>query len=417
MKVLLGCNYFSPVGGAEILFYWQYLLLKEKGLDVNVFATNRKPYFNEEDLLTEYFPQSIDYSTLKGFDKIKYALRRFYNIEAEKKLGALLKKVKPDIVHFGNIRSNLTPSVLNACYKNNIPVIVTLFDSSCVCPNGVLKLNGKKYCKDELCVSGNYIHCVLNKCRGNSYLNSLNAACELGCKNIHNLYDKVSIFICSSNALAELAIKSGIPKAKIAIIPTSVPDKYLKLQPNYENKKYYLYVGRLSTEKGIHYLLEAFSKLPQDIKLRVIGTGPDENYFKLLAKDLNVNNVEFLGFKSGDELEEEYRNCIATILPCDWFENFPTTIIESFAFGKPVIGSNIGGIPELITNNETGILVEAGNVNEIANAVKKLYYDEPFCRELSVNCRKKSENYSNENLYNELMKIYIKVLKIKDGQE
>lgn len=411
MKILLGNNYFSPVGGAEILLYWQYLLLKEKGFEVSLFATDKEPYFESEDLFPEYFPKSVDYSNLHGINKIKYSLKRFYNIEAEQKLDIFLKKIKPDIAHFGNIKMNLTPAVLNACYKNNIPVVITLFDSSYICPNGVLRINNKTYCKDELCRNGNYIHCVLNKCRGNSYLKSLNAACEISFKNVHGLYNGVSAFICSSNALAKLAINTGIPAKKIAVIPTSVPDNYLKCEPNYGHEGYFLYVGRIAEAKGINYLIEAFSKLPSEIKLRIVGTGPDENNLKLLAEKLNLNNVSFLGFKSGDELEEEYRNCIATILPCNWFENFPTTIIESFAHGKPVIASNLGGIPEMIENNKTGILIEPECIEDIVNAVKKMYYDDSFLNELSINCRQKAEkNYNQEIFYNNLINIYNNVL-------
>ena len=411
MKILLGNNYFSPIGGAEMVLYWQYLLLKEKEHEVFIFATNKEPFFEAENLHTEYFPRCVDYSNLHGFNKILHIPKRFYNIEAEKKLDALVKKTKPDIAHFGNIRSNLTPAILKSCYKNNIPMVITLHDSSLFCPNGVLITNSGEYCKKELCIKGNHLHCILNKCRGNSYSKSTNAVCELALNKMHKLYDKVNAFVTPSQALKKLAVKSGICEDRITVIPNFVDDSYLKSMVNIGKGGYFLYVGTISRIKGLDYLINAFSYLPSEIKLRIVGTGPDRENLQLLANKLNLNNIEFVGFKSGDELLKEYQNCIATILPSNCFDNFPTTILESFASGKPVIGSNLGGIPETVKTNATGILVEPGCVEDIVDAIKKMYNDEPFLKELSINCKEESKKYSREIYYSKLMELYDNIMK------
>lgn len=411
MKIMLGNNCFSQIGGAEVMLYSQYQLLKEHDNEVVIFATDRKPYFETDGLLEEYFPKSINYSNLHGFDKIKYITKRYYNIEAENKLDAFLKKTKPDIAHFGNIKSGLTPSVLKACYNNSVPVVITLHDAALFCPNAVLRLNGKNYCKDELCVSGNYTHCITNKCRSNSYYKSVNAFIELALNKVHKLYDGVDAFVTPSQALKDLAIKSGISEERVKVIPNFVADSYLKAPVNYEKGEYFLYVGRIGEEKGLSYVIDAFAQLPSEIKFRIVGTGPQKEELEKKVKDLSLTNIEFAGYKSGDDLLKEYQNCIATILPCNWFECFGLTIVESFAYGKPVIGSNLGGIPETVVPNETGILIEPGSVEDIVNAVKKLYYDEAYLKELSYNCKNKSEKYSKENYYNEIMKLFNDILK------
>lgn len=415
MKIVLVNNSFSPAGGAEIMTYWQYLLLKEKGHDVLIFSTDKEPYFENNNLQTEYFPQNSNYSKMQGFEKIKSIPNLYYNKEAEKKLDEFLKKNKPDLVHLNNIRAGLTPSILRACYKNNIPVIQTLHDASLFCPNAVLRINSKTYCKKELCVSGNYLHCIINKCRGDNYLKSLNAALELSLNKFHKFYDGISAFITPSKVLRKLAIKSGIFEDKVIAIPNFIDESYYKVNENYEKGQYFLYVGRISQEKGLDYVIEAFSKLPKEIKFRIVGTGPDKDKLENKVKELNINNVEFAGYKSGENLIKEYQNCIATILPCDWFESFGLTIVESFACSKPVIGSNLGGIPETVIPHETGILIEPGNIDDILNAVKKLYYEDEYRKKLSVNCKNKSQVYSREAYYEAVMKIYEKVSKTRSN--
>lgn len=409
MKILLANNYFTPFGGAETVFYWQYQLLKEKGHEILIFATDKPPFFEEENIHPEYFPEDVDYTNFNDWDKIKDIPRRCYNIESEKKMTAFLKKFKPEFVHFHNINGNLTPSVLKASYQAKLPVILTLHDPSLFCPTALI-LGDRTYCKDELCVSGNYIHCILNKCRSNNYIKSLNTVGEILFRKFHKLHSGISAFITPSQALKDLAVKSGVPEEKVFVINNFISDSYLNLPENMTRGEYFLYVGRLSHEKGVNYLIDAFSKVPSEIKLRIVGTGVEKEKLEKQAEKLNLNNIEFVGRKSGDELLKEYQNCIATILPCNWFENFPTTILESFACSKPVIGSNLGGIPETVRTDETGILVEPANIEEIAEAVKKLYYEEDYLRELSLNCKNESKKYSKEVYYEKLMDLYNFVL-------
>jgi glycosyltransferase involved in cell wall biosynthesis len=117
--------------------------------------------------------------------------------------------------------------------------------------------------------------------------------------------------------------------------------------------------------------------------------------------------VKLEGFKIGEELEEEYKYCIANIIPSDYFENCPYSIIESFAYGKPVIASNIGGIPEMLDNEEKGLLIDPGNVDHLVEAIKKLYSDQELAVKKGKSARKKAEEvYNSEKFYDNLMEIY-----------
>lgn len=413
MKILIINNYFTPMGGAEVVSYGQYKLLKENGHEVLFFSTDKEPFFETENLPTGFFPHVINYNKLSGFKKIIAIPNNYYNIDAEKKLDEFLKQHRPDIIHIHNIKSALTASVLKTCYKNNIPVVQTLHDAGLFCPTSMLRVHNETYCKNELCVSGNYTHCILNKCRGDNYLKSLNAALEATFNKVHKLYNGVLAFTTPSEDLRRLAIKSGISPEKVFAIPNFLDEKYYNISSDYDKGQYFLYVGRISQEKGLDYAIEAFAKLPPEIKLRIVGTGQEKERLEKKVKNLSLKNVEFVGYKAGEDLINEYKNCIATILPCNWFETFGMTIIESFACAKPVIASNLGGIPETVIPDETGFLVESGCIDDIINAVKKLYYEEDYLKKLSLNCKTKSKNYSKEAYYKKIMKLYEKVL-LKD---
>lgn len=410
MKILMLNNFFTGFSGVEPIMMQESSLLKNDGHEVYFFASNKKPYFEEDYEYAKYFPEYINYPKLSKKELLQYAYKLFYNKEAEKKMKNYLKEIKPDLVHCHNVIFLLTPSVLKACYDLNIPVAYTVHGPDFVCPSDKLMLGGKTYCKDELCVGKNPIHCTLNNCFNDSLLKSLVGTIDFATRGIHKLYSNADIYICPSKALSKLVIKSGIPEEKVTVINNFVSNSYLAKEPNYDNKGYFLFAGRLTREKGVHYLLHAMAKLP-DINLRIAGTGSQQEELKELAKELNLKNVEFIGFKSGKDLEDEYTNCIASILPCNWFENFGVALLESFISGKPIIASNIGGIPEIIDHGQNGLLVEPGNIDQIAESIKKINDDKQLAVTMGQHARQKAERlYTAEVHYSKLLDAYKKIL-------
>jgi len=218
-------------------------------------------------------------------------------------------------------------------------------------------------------------------------------------KNLH--------FICPSQAIANLVVLSGKDKSRIHVVNNALANEKFQIEPCYENKGYFLYVGRLEKTKGLHYLIEAMKHVPRNVKLHIVGKGNREEDLKKQASSLGLDNIDFLGFRSGKELEEEYKNCIATILPCNWFENFPTTILESYAYGKPVIASKLGGIPEMIDNGISGILTEPTDINGLANAMNRLLNDKELVVNMGKAGRVKLERLFNPNVhYDKLLNVY-----------
>ena len=403
-KILIINQFFSFIGGAEVVAYNQYKNLQNKNLEVYFWSSNKQPYFEEDYKYIEYFCE--ENSGIKNYFKNPY--KYFYNNDAKIKLQKFIKKINPDIIHLHNFFV-LTPSILDCC--KNIPTVMTVHDSKLICPSAQFLIKNKDFCSEQLCKNGEFYNCILNRCVKNKLEPSLRHTIYA-----YNLLKKIKYvdkFITPSYALKNLILNAniGINQQKISVINNFLTNEELKIKPNYTNFGYFLYIGRLSPEKGVHYLLEAMKDLPRDIKLKIAGTGVEENKLKQYAKDNNLSNVEFLGFKNRDEIKDLYQNCISTILPCNWFEIFGMTNIESFINGKPVIASNIGGIPEIVEDNINGLLFEPGDVEQLKKCIHKYWNNPNLVVEHGKNGYQKAiTQYTEKKYYSELMKIYEEVL-------
>jgi len=299
---------------------------------------------------------------------------------------------------------------MDVCSKYNIPMVMTLHDPSFVCPAITLMKNDKEYCAEKLCLKGSIINCARYICFKNDMLKSLIAFFEFGFRR--KKLNKLSHVICVSKATQNLVLETDFLPDKLMLVTNFLDDSFFDKKPEYTNKGYFLYLGRLHNGKGVHYLIQAMKTLP-DVKLRIAGTGPEEDNLKKQALESGLNNIEFLGFISDKELKEQYKNCIATVLPCNWFESFGLTNIESFAYGKPVIASNIGGISEIIDDYQNGILIEPGNIEKLAESIKYFNNNPDIVQKMGRNGRNKAEKLYNSRIhYENLMNVYNKALNL-----
>ena len=203
-------------------------------------------------------------------------------------------------------------------------------------------------------------------------------------------------------------IEFGVPEDKIVHIPNFVDTS--KIEPRYEFEDYFIYFGRLSEEKGIKTLIESM-KMVKKSKLIIVGNGPLEEELKLNVENNNISNIEFVGFKTGAELENLIKNSKFVVIPSEWYENAPMSIIEAMSYGKPVIGSNIGGIPEFIENNETGLVFKAKDSIDLANKIEMLLNDESKIIEMGKNARQRAEKlYDKKVHYEKIMDLYNQVM-------
>jgi glycosyltransferase involved in cell wall biosynthesis len=407
MKVLLVNKYFFLKGGAEASFFDTANLLEKMGHKA-MFFSMQHPH-NLSSTYGKYFVSNIDYG-FNGFrNKISAASRLLYSFEAKKKIERLIKEEKPDIAHLHNIHHQISPSVLSSLKKFKIPIVLTLHDYKMVCPSYSMICNG------ETCVAcrdGAYYRCFLKRCNKDSRIKSLLSTVEMYLHHkILHIYKLVDIFISPSRFLKNKLEEMGFT-GDIVYLPNFI--RLEEITPVYNwDERSIVYFGRLSNEKGLFDLIDAVKDI-RGITLKIIGDGPLEGEIKSRIDIEGIDNVILLGYKRGEGLKNEIRKSMFVILPSTCFENNPMSIIEAFALGKPVIGSRIGGIPELVRDDVTGLSFEAGNPEDLRIKIRYLINNLGKAVEMGKNARLFVEKeFAAKNHYQGLIKIYNQVVNHK----
>lgn len=398
MKILMVNKFLYPNGGSETYMFKLGEYLTSIGHAVEYFGMehNERCVGNSADCYTE----NMDFHNAGRLKKIKLSVKTIYSKEARKKIGKVIDKFKPDIIHLNNINFQLTPSIIYEIKKHNIPIVQTVHDVQMACPNHKMYIEEQE-CTCDKCLDGKYINCIKNRCLHNSAMKSVIAAAESYYYHRKNTYNLVDCYICPSQFMANTITRAGIDASRISVIHNFC-EKHITLPQKDISKKYVLYFGRLSKEKGVHTLVEVCREL-SDIRFVFAGTGPLEDLCK------KVKNIDLVGFKSGDELKALVRNAMFSVCPSEWYENCSMSIIESLSLGTAVIGSSIGGTPELIIPGETGMIFEAGNKNDLKKAILSLYSNPDVTGVMSENCIQNSKN-TIEKYTDKLLKIYSHLL-------
>lgn len=411
LKIAIVNKFFFLRGGQESLAFSEAEMLKNTGNEVAFFSM-KHPSNPENYEYDKYFIDYAEFSNIgkeySFFRKLNFAKNFIRNAQAAKNFELFIKDFKPDIIHCHGIAHQITPTILVVAKKYNIPVVQTLHDFQLVCPNYTLLTSGKTICDDLKCLNGNYLHCIKNKCVKNSLPASVLSSLELlfNFKIYSNYIDR---FISPSNFLRNIIIKSGISENKILHIPNSIDVEHYS--PEYKSSGYFIYVGRLSFEKGLITLLNAFEKLPE-AQLKIIGTGPEQDNLIDYKEKKNLKNVEFLGFKTPAELTQYFNECEAMILPSEWYENAPMSIIEAFSYGKPVIASNLGGVPEMIQDDFSGYIFQAGSSCDLVEKINKFLNDNSLHEKLGKNAREFAlKNYNKQSHFDKLLNLYHSIIK------
>ena len=409
-KIVTATKFYYHRAGLESYLFKITNLLRENGNEVIPFSTTYPENYKVD--YDEYFAEYIGIGgedTLSPIKKLKALARIFYNAEAQSKIAKLFDATNPDVLWGFGVHRHLSPSIFIEAKKRRIPVIHRLSDYAIICPDSRLTKGDNSNCDNLLCPQKGYHHCILNRCvrqastdnasKDPSLAASVIGALELALHHNFGFYrDNVTKFISPSNFLRNTMVKAGIPEEKIVHIPIFInPAEY---EPDTDSDGYLLYFGRLSREKGLPLLLEAMEKL-KNHRLVIVGDGPQREYLEQLKTEKNLDNIEFLGKKLGDELKQVIKRSQAVIVPSTWFDNSPNVILEALALSKPVIGARIGGIPEYIREGETGTLYAHDSLNELIEKINYLMQNPDLCREMGANARKIVEEQYNPQAHYE----------------
>jgi len=362
MKLLVVNKFYFLRGGSERYIFELNKVLEKNGFTVIPFSMKDEKNFQTK--YSQYFVGNIDFQNkLSLIDRLRSVFRILYSFEARKNILELIENAKPDLAHIHNIAHQISPSILPALKKRGIPVVQTLHDFKLVCPSYLFYTRGKPC---EECKKNKFYKAIVNKCIKNSFSGSFLIAMEMYFHKMTKIYNNIDIFITPSLFMKRKLEEFGIYTNKLVHIPNFVLAE--SFSPNYDFEDYFIYFGRLSEEKGVMTLLKAVER-NWKIKLLIVGEGVLEDELKRYAEKKGLKNVIFKGYKSGSEFQNLIRNAMFTILPSECYENCPISILESFAMGKPVIGANIGGIPELINEGSDGLLFESGNAADLNDKI------------------------------------------------
>ncbi len=336
---------------------------------------------------------------INAISKLKLFKETHWSSQTINDIRHLVYKFKPDVIHVHNTFPLISPSVYWVPNLTGIPIIQTLHNFRLLCPEAMFLREGK-VCED--CLGVLPWRAILHGCyRGSTLQSAVLTSLLTFHRSLGTYQNKVSRYIALNDFCKRKFIEGGLPPQHISVKPNFFDIPYKRQN---DIRSGILYVGRLSSEKGIRTLANVIKLLPE-VKFSVIGTGPDRN---LLS---NLNNVQLFGFQDQETILNAMHRASCLVLPSIWYENFPRTLVEAFACGLPVLASRLGAMVELIQEGKTGLLFEPGNPFDLAEKIKWVNLNPKKVLYMSNEVRAEYESkYSPEVNYFQLMRIYQEAL-------
>ena len=393
MRILL-CNKFYYRRGGDCIYTLNLEeMLASKGHQVAVFAMDYPD--NLSSPWSSYFPSRV------GFDsKFAFALRCMGYKGVKDRFSRLLDDFAPDVVHLNNIHSQLSPVIARIAHSRGIRVVWTLHDLKLLCPRYDCLRGGKEPC--ELCFK-NKFNVLRHRCMKNSLAASCVAFAEAIKWNRVLLENSTDVFVCPSRFMRDKMLKGGFHESKLLHLNNAIDVSKCYRQDYSDRSDYYCYIGRLSHEKGVESLTMAAARLPY--RLLVIGDGP------LRGQLPQSDNIEYLGWQDWTRVKAIVESARFTVMPSVCYENNPLSVIESLCLGTPVLGADIGGIPELIAPGFSGLRFDSGNVDSLSSGIAEMF-DMHF--NYSAIAEESCRKFSQASYYDALMKY---AYSVSDGAE
>ncbi len=373
MKILIVNKFLHPNGGSETYIFKLGKALQEMGHEVQFFGMEHDGRIVGNNVGA--YTSDMDFRGGNPLKKITYPIKTIYSREAAKKIRLVLDDFKPDVVHLNNFNYQLTPSVITETVKwrkkekRDCRIVFTAHDYQLLCPNHMFN-NPATHENCEKCIHGAFGNCVKGKCIHGSTLKSIVGAAEAYFWKINGVYKYIDEIICPSEFIKKKMDQNPLFEYKTIAIhnfvehPENMGKENAALDSPFD--RYVLYFGRFSCEKGVRTLIEACKKLA-GINFVFAGNGEYAQQIDELSNAVNV------GFKSGDELETLIRNAEFTIYPSEWYENCPFSVMESQERFVPVLGADIGGIPELVEDKVNGRLFKSGDAKELEEVIHEMW--------------------------------------------
>ena len=384
MRIILCNKFYYRRGGDCIVTINLERLLKAHGHEVAVYAMQYPENLPSE--WSEYWPSNMN--------KMEAFTRPFGVKQVREGFSRLIEDFKPDVVHLHNIHTQLSPVIAKIAHERAVRVVWTLHDTKLVCPCYTCMRDGH-WCEecfhDKTAV-------IRHRCMPGGIVGSTIGYLEARKWNKERLQEYTDLFLPPSQFMMDTVVRGGYDAKKFRVLCNFIDVEKVK-DPNFEKKDYYVFLGRVDKVKGISTLCRAAAQLPY--RLKVIGGGPMLEILK--GQYSEVEGIEFLGQMEWDDFRPIIEGAKFMVIPSEWSENNPLTVIESQSLGTPVLGARIGGIPELIDENVSGMTFESGNVEDLKEKIETMWSTSFDYKQIAENA---VQRYSSEAYYEKLMEYY-----------
>lgn len=371
MKILVCHNYYQSTSGEDLVIAKDIEILRGTNVEI-----------------VEYSRSNKEIETYGVTKKVAFFLNAMYSRRTVADVSALVRKERPDAALVQNVFPLISPSLYYVLHRLQVPIVQLVYNYRFLCANGVLFTQGR-VC--ERCIKGSFLNAVLHRCYKRSWLLSgLYAATIALHRHLGGFGRMISAYVTPDLFLRAKLAEGGYQQDRM--FPVLNPFDVFQYRPVFGHEGYFVYFGRIVREKGIFTLLEAMATSPE-CKLVVVGDGEAAEEAKALVAKRGLAGVSFAGPKYGADLIPILNGARAVIVPTEWYDNSPLVVHQSFALGKPVIASNIDGIPEIVKDGDTGLLFEPGNHQQLAEQMARLESDDSFREALGRNARRMAEHY------------------------
>lgn len=404
MRIALVNYRFFVAGGPERYMFNIIDLLEKEGHEVIPFSVKHKK--NAPTKYEKYFLSAIGkgdevyFSDVKKSwkDYVKSFGRMVYSFEAKKCFKKFLRDTKPDVVYILYFQNKISCSIVDVAYKMGIPVVQRISDYSLLAPCGHLYDSASR-CICEKCVKSGLKNALSNRCIYNSKLYSAVKSLALLVQRYRKTSKKVSKYIFPSSFTLKKFVEAGFDENKLVHIPTPFNQNIVNPNIAIEYQPFALYVGRIDPDKGIETLLDAF--VDTDYPLKIIGFSSTEGYEDLMKQKIagRKHKIEFLGRKDFNGIQEYLSKCLFTVVPSEWYDNLPNTLLESYAMNKCVVATDVGSLTENVDDGKTGLLFPYKDSKKLQEDISFLFNSPQIAMEYGENAKKRLDEIYSMDLH------------------
>lgn len=403
MRVIIVNYRFFIAGGPERYMFNFMAAAERMGIEVIPFSVQNPQ--NKKTAYASYFAKPRADALM--FADTKFSLRNLYgifratvwNLDAERRLGKLIRDTKPDAVYILHEVNHLSPSVIRAVKREGIRVVHRISDFFMFCARSDF-LYENEIC--EACLQGHYKKAIMRRCVKGTGAGTLLRVLAMKLYQWNGVFRDVDLFVTPSAFTKRKLLEGGVPQNKVVHIPTFIDSR--SVIPCYTHDHYFLFLGRMAKQKGTIYAIKAMSRLKNsNYVLKITGSLSDTEEDLELRHAIREYHLEdkivFTGFLAGKELDNLIDHAVCIVCPAIWYENMPNTVLEAYAHGKPVVASRIGSLEEIVENEKTGFLFPPKDADALANELRKFIEDGTLSGRLGKNARKKCEEEYNEAIH------------------